>query len=118
MLQYSFQHTRRDQIWSTKRVPNAPEHQAGFKLAVPLADRHMRLALRAVVVTGRMARDNSTEAKPSFVWDITLSGEVPSINLRYSAGLRNLVDWRYGHPVGGDIQDLTVIQPGLTATAR
>ncbi len=109
-LQYSFQHTRLGDLTGDK-LANSPVHVAGGKLIVPLAGKALRLATRAVVEAGRLDRD-SERTDPGLIWDVVLSGEIDEFHMRYSAGVRNLLDWRVEHPVGEDVLDTRVRQPG------
>jgi outer membrane receptor protein involved in Fe transport len=112
-LQYSYQHTRLDEPFSARELPNSPAHLAGVKVIVPIFGRELRVASRVAVQSGRLDRDGDrTDA--AVIWDVTLSGAVSALGMRYNAGVRNLLGWRYSHPVGDDVLDLTVQQPGLS----
>jgi outer membrane receptor protein involved in Fe transport len=110
-LQYSYQRTRYDDPFDQREPPNSPEHLAGGWLIVPLAGKSLRLATRLAVEAGRLDRKGG-RTDPAVIWDLGLSGELPTFHLRYSAGLRNLLGWRLEHPVGEDLLDLRVDHTG------
>ncbi len=114
--QYSFQRTRKGGLFEGEAVENSPEHLAGVKLVVPLVARELQLATRLAVQSGRLDRDltRATATEPAVLWDFTLSGEVQALSMHYAAGLRNLLGWRYAHPVGGDVADRALDQRGIT----
>jgi len=43
---------------------------------------------------------------------VALSGEVRQAHLKYVLGARNLLDWKYEHPVGEEVLDTRIVQPG------
>ncbi len=96
-------------------VPNAPIHLAGAKFVLPLFNRRVRLASRFYLEIGRKNRDLD-ELPPTVLWDLVFSGELPALQLRYSAGIRNILNWSYSHPVGDELEELAVKQPGTSAT--
>jgi outer membrane receptor for ferrienterochelin and colicin len=112
-LQYSGQQTTSGQVWSGKRVANSPSHLVGAKLTAPLVLPSLLLTNRWVIDVGRLDREGNT-VDAAVLWDVVLSGSVASAGLRYSAGVRNLLDWDNRQPVGEDLSDLTVLQPGRT----
>jgi outer membrane receptor for ferrienterochelin and colicin len=65
------------------------------------------------VESGRLDREGD-ETDVALLWDLVLSGQVQAAHLRYAAGVRNLLDWRVAHPVGEDLRDVTLRQPGRT----
>ena len=111
-LQYSFQRTRLGDAFDGEEPANAPAHMAGGKLILPLAGKALRLSTRVMVESGRLDRDGE-RTDPAVIWDLILSGEVEPIHMRYSAGVRNLLDWRVEHPVGEDLLDTRVLPAGL-----
>ena len=113
VAQYSFQRTRIDALFDGEQLPNSPTHMGSVKLVAPITSRALRLASRVSTDLGRLDR-NLDEADPAVLWDLTLSGEGQGMGLRYSIGVRNLLDWRYTQPVGDDIPDLGVPQAGRT----
>ena len=115
-LGYSFQHSRVGNISDGDRLPNSPVHMAAPKVIVPVIGRDLQAATRLVVEAGRRDREG-TEIEPTIVWDLGLSGWLRAVEMRYSLIIRNLLNWRYGHPVGEEVLDLTYRQPGTTVLA-
>ncbi|MBM4395939.1 MAG: TonB-dependent receptor, partial [Deltaproteobacteria bacterium] len=114
--QYSFQRSRFGGIDGTE-PQNAPEHIAALKLVAPIAGRALRVATRAAFETGRLDRFGDRTPR-ALVWDLALSGEVAAAHLRYAVGARNLLDWRYSHPLGEEVDDPRRLQPGRTLFAE
>ena len=111
--QYSYQRTRLDNLADGSTLPNSPEHMAAIKLVAPLSAPEVRLATRLTFETGRLDREGDrTDA--SLLWDLSLSGDIAAAHLQYVAGVRNLLGWDVAHPVGEDVLDVTVAQPGRT----
>ncbi|MBT9557532.1 MAG: TonB-dependent receptor [Myxococcales bacterium] len=114
--QYSFQRTRLGDISDGESIPNSPEHLIGFKVIAPIARPSLLLASRLQLEVDRRTRDGEEGPVP-VLWDVVLSGAVTAAHLEYAVGVRNLLDWTYGHPVGDEVVDLTVRQPGRTLFA-
>ena len=114
---YGFQVTKHnvDGFLQGEDIPNAPVHLAGAKLVLPLFDRRVRLASRIYVEAGRQNRNHDT-LPATVLWDIMLSGELPALKMQYSAGIRNILNWDYSHPVGDELTELSIRQPGTSAT--
>ncbi|MFH1810786.1 MAG: TonB-dependent receptor [Pseudomonadota bacterium] len=109
--QYSFQRTRATDLLGAQTLPNSPEHLVGLKAVVPLAGRALIGAGRLYWEFGR--RDTlDHQLPPIALLDLTLSGRYQPLGLEYAAGLRNALDWEYRLPVGEDIADTTLRQPG------
>ena len=119
---YSFQRTRIGDLMSDAdeaRLTNSPEHLVGVRGVVPLIPELMTLAARLRVESPRLGRRIEVDGTQTLVEgdvpvlaDLVLSGEIPQIQLSWSAGVRNLFDWRFGYPGGGDLRQLFVPQPG------
>ncbi len=114
--QYSFQRTRLGDLADGDALPNSPEHLIGFKVIAPIARPSLLLASRLQIELDRRTRDGEDSPVP-VLWDVVLSGAITAAHLEYAVGVRNLLDWDYGHPVGDEIVDLTVRQPGRTLFA-
>ena len=74
-----------------------------------LASMAPRLALR---VDNKLQDDGSThlgQGDVPVIADVILSGEVRALHLSWGVGVRNLFDWRYGYPGGGDLRHLTFV---------
>lgn len=112
-LSYSWQRTRIDSLSASLTVPNSPVHLGSVKVVVPILGRELRLGSRLSVDAGRLDRLGA-QIQPILLWDVALSGKIPDVGLSYSAGVRNLLDWKYGYPVGREILDRQVAQQGLT----
>jgi outer membrane receptor protein involved in Fe transport len=113
---YSFQRTRVGSLADGDRLSNSPAHAFALKGAVPVTRGGPVLAQRLRVEAPRLDREgNATDT--ALLWDVTLTGDLPTWHLEYGVGVRNLLDWRVAHPVGGDLAPLTVPQPGRTLFA-
>lgn len=112
---YSWQRTRlgdMSNLWnSSATIPNSPSHLAGVKFVAPISYPGILLANRVLVESPRFDREANTTS-PAILWDLTFSGQLASVPVRYAAGVRNLLDWRYVHPVGDEIFDVNIRQPG------
>lgn len=132
---YSFQRTRIDNPFSdtrsgvdddedgaddSSRLSNSPEHLLSFKAAAPLVTNLATLATRLRIETGRQSRELTSDTKtdPAILWDLFLSGSVQRAHLSYAIGVRNVLDWEYDHPGGGDLLQLSIRQPGRTFFAQ
>jgi outer membrane receptor protein involved in Fe transport len=121
---YSFQRTRIGDLLSDApeaRLTNSPEHMASFRGAAPLIEELLTLAVRLRVESPRLGlrtfADGTTqlvEGDIPLLADVTLSGEVSAIGLRYAVGIRNLFDWQYRLPGGEDIAVPFIPQTGRT----
>ncbi len=115
--QYAYQRTRAggfgDVFTSDIPIPNSPEHLVGLKLIAPIVPRALTLASRLSVESGRVDRQGDRTPAIALV-DLSASGELVGLPLRYTFGVRNLLDARVLHPVGDDTPDVTIRQPGRT----
>jgi outer membrane receptor protein involved in Fe transport len=109
-----------------REVPNAPEHLASIRGAVPILSRALQASTRLSIEGPRWDRndDPSTTSapqgrtEPSAIWDIVLSGTETRWKLSYAFGVYNAFDWRYSVPVSKELQPLTTItQSGRTFLA-
>jgi outer membrane receptor protein involved in Fe transport len=100
-------------------ILNSPEHLAQVKLARPVVARLLTLGAEVDVASPRLRRDGSRTSSMVLA-NLTLSGRVRTAGLRYSLGMYNLLDWRYGAPVGAEYPDLTqeIQQAGRAFLAR
>jgi outer membrane cobalamin receptor len=137
---YSLQHSRYlsgaglSEIFGTtdspefRHVPNAPEHLASIKGAVPILS-HALLASTRISIEGprydRHDRNNDPndtapqgKTDPAAIWDFVLSGDEARWGLRYSLGIYNVFDWRYSVPVANEFKPIdTIVQNGRTLLA-
>jgi outer membrane receptor for ferrienterochelin and colicin len=107
-----------------RRVPNAPEHLASIRGAVPILSRALLASTRISIEGPRFDRHDESDdpvaqqsTEPSVVWDFVLSGEEPRWGLRYSFGLYNAFDWRYSVPISNEFTQNTMVQNGRTFLA-
>jgi outer membrane receptor protein involved in Fe transport len=116
-LMYGYQSTRYYQspppgsVGANTWVPNAPEHLASFRFAVPVVPGLATLASRATLEAPRrisLSADDKTDA--GVVWDVVLSGDIGRYNLRYTLGIYNLFDWRYAVPITPTTLSSTLVQ--------
>lgn len=112
--QYSFQRTRLTDLMTGEQIPNSPEHLGALKVFTTALGPAAVVSTRVVAEYGRLDRDLAL-TEPVLVADATLSGVVePLANLRYAISMRNLLDWQYTHPMGWNVQDARLPQPGRT----
>lgn len=110
--QVTLQRTRVGSPFGDEEVFNSPEQQVAAWLVLPLAkDGLLMWGNRGVVESGRLDRDGQ-RTDPMVLVDSTLSGSVGGF--RWSAGVRNLLDWRYTHPVSVSVRAPTIQQDGRT----
>lgn len=118
--QYTYQRARdggfAELFDNDARVPNSPEHLASVKLVAPVIARSLLLSNRVVYEASRLDR-NGDRTLPVVLWDVMFSGTASNLPIRWSAGLRNALDWRYVHPVGDEVLDATLRQAGRTFVA-
>lgn len=106
-----------------RHVPNAPEHLAALRGAVPIIGRQVLAATRLTFVGPRWdANDSVTDPEQrktdaAAVWDLVLSGDEPRWNLGWALGLYNAFDWRYSAPVSREFRQTTIVQEGRTVLA-
>ncbi len=117
---FSYQRTRPGTVGSLfeagANVPNSPRTGAALKLVVPIIARSLRLANRVVFEGPRIDRDGQ-QTTSAVKWDLVFSGEATPLALRWSFGVRNLLDWQIEHPVGDEILDPRIAQAGRTFAA-
>lgn len=125
---YSFQQSRyleANGADNLREVPNAPEHLASLRGAMPVVGRLLMLSTRLSFEGPRWDRNEFNDAmaeaqrrtEPAVLWDIVLSGQEQRAGLRYALGLYNALDWRYDVPVSSLIQPRTIQQNGRTILA-
>jgi hypothetical protein len=105
-------------------VPNAPEHLASIRGAVPRLSHALLATTRLSLEGPRFDRhDESDDAiaqdtsDPAVIWDFVLSGEEQRWGLRYALGLYNAFDWRYSLPTGNEFRQNRIVQNGRTVLA-
>ncbi|MBU0551372.1 TonB-dependent receptor [Myxococcota bacterium] len=115
--QYAFQRTADGDLSGAfdphNAITNSPIHLAGGKIVIPLVGRALRLAHRLVFESGRLDRERQV-TDPALLADVIFSGEAAGLPLRYSFGVRNLLDWRHDHPAGDEIPDVRLRMSGRT----
>ena len=133
---YSAQHSRylpstsRSDVFGSKdnaafrRVPNAPEHLASIRGAVPLLSRALLATTRLSIEGPRFDRHDASDdpiaqdtSDPAVIWDFVLSGEEQRWGLRYALGLYNAFDWRYSLPTSNEFRQNRIVQNGRTVLA-
>jgi len=107
-----------------RHVPNAPEHLASIRGAVPILSHALLASTRISVEGPRFDRhDQASDATSqrqtdaAAIWDLVLSGDEPRWGLRYSLGIYNVFDWRYSVPVSAEFTQNTIVQNGRTLHA-
>jgi hypothetical protein len=129
---YSFQHSqymKSDSLGdlvayarnpALREVPNAPEHLAAVRAAVPILSRALLATTRLAFQGPRFDRNDTNDAPPqgrteaSLIWDLVVSGGEQRWGLRYNVGLYNLLDWKYSVPVSPEFRQTTLVQNGRT----
>ncbi len=112
-FQHSMQRTREGSLISGSAISNSPEHLLALKGAAPIVPGLVTAATRLRAETPRVT---STRARTEWalLWDLTVTGEVPSAPLRFGLGVRNLLDWQHNHPGGVELRMPHLPQPGRT----
>ncbi len=133
--QYSYQHTayvastglgdvlaqKRNE--SLRDVPNAPEHLASIKGAVPILSRALLASTRITFTGPRWDRyDQPTDpaqgrTESAVLWDFVFSGSESRWGLSYAVGVYNAFDWRWSVPVSPEFRETTIPQSGRTFLA-
>jgi outer membrane receptor protein involved in Fe transport len=113
---YGYQRARyRERTGAEARLINAPEHLGSLRGAAPIVPGIAVLAGRlSIEGPRRISLDDDQETEPAVVTDAIVSGEVTRYDLRYSAGVYNLFDWRYDVPITEGAPSSTLIQQGRT----
>lgn len=116
----SLQRTRQGAVFEdedpdgeTTRFDNSPELLASLQGATPLF-AGVLLATRLRFEGPRLEADLETETELAILWDVMLTGQLASPSLEWSAGVRNLADWRSGHPGGEELLQGAIPLAGRT----
>lgn len=117
-MAYGFQRTRLEDPFAKlpKRLTNSPDYLASIKAAAPIGS-NATLASRLRGESPRLT-EARTWTTPALLWDLTATGDVPSAQLSWSLGVRNVLDWEVEHPGGADLAQVGVPQPGRTFFAE
>lgn len=96
-------------LLNNPRLKNAPEHLAGLRGVMPIVPELASIGLRVTLEGARRVTyaDNPTTetnesaelTKPSFVADLTLSGNVKRLGVGYVFGVYNVANQRYDLPI-------------------
>ncbi len=123
--QYSFQRSRYvGDDAGLREVPNSPTHLASVKGGVPIIGKTLRGMSRVTLEGSRYDRNETDGDAPQgrtdagLIWDLVLSGEAMSGQVRYNLGVYNIADWHYSAPVSGEFRMLTLPQAGRTLLAN
>jgi outer membrane receptor protein involved in Fe transport len=116
-LNHSMQRTRVGSLLDGDEFTNSPEHLIGLKAATPLVPGIAIAATRLRAESPRLTVYD-THTHWALLWDVTLTGDLPTAPVSYGLGVRNLLDWKYDHPGGFELRMPAVPQPGRTAYAR
>jgi outer membrane cobalamin receptor len=111
----SLQNARRGDLISGDELTNSPFLLASLKAAAPVGFGTAASRLR--FESSRLSSAD-TRTDPALLWDVMLTGSVANIGLDWGFGVRNLLDWQYGHPGGEDLLQQSVPQPGRTIYAE
>ncbi len=115
--QYSLQRTGEgeamDLLGNYRPISNSPNHLGALQLIAPIARPSIQLANRLIFEGPRVDREGE-RTDPAVLWDVVLSGRIPDLPFRYALGVRNVLDWTIQHPVGEEILDVRLRQPGRT----
>jgi outer membrane receptor protein involved in Fe transport len=113
-----------------REVPNAPEHLASLKGAVPVLARALEASTRLTLTSARWDRNDQPfdpktlqpaptqgQTEPALLWDLVLSGTEQRWGLSYALGVYNAFDWRWSVPVSPEFRQTTIPQSGRTFLA-
>lgn len=109
-----YQHTRAGGLLDGDELTNAPAYMASLKAAAPLLPGQVTAATRLRYETGRL-QTTGDRTDPFVLWDLVLTGSVPSFRLDWAMGVKNLLDWQYAYPGGDEVVMAALPQPGRTA---
>ena len=102
---------------SEEVVDSAPAHLATGRLMLPLGNNgNLRLATQATYQSARGSAKEGAENGEALLLGVGLSGELQ--NLRYFAGVQNLLDSRYALSLGTERAAAPVPQYGRTFTLQ
>lgn len=102
---------------SEEVVDSAPAHLATGRLLLPLGNNgNLRLATQATYQSARGTAKEGAENGEALLLGVGLSGELQ--NLRYFAGVQNLLDSRYALSLGTERAAAPVPQYGRTFTLQ
>jgi hypothetical protein len=116
-LNHSVQRTRVESLIDGEEFTNSPEHLMGLKAATPLVPGIAIAATRLRAESPRLTVYGS-HTRWALIWDVTLTGDLPTAPVSYALGVRNLMDWKVAHPGGFELRMPAVPQPGRTAYAK
>ncbi len=114
-----------EQAPGLREVPNAPNHLASIKGAVPILSRALMLMTRLSFEAPRFDRNDTDEAgaapqgkTPSaFLWDFVFSGSESRWGLTYAIGVYNAFDAQWSVPISAEYRQTTMPQSGRTLLA-
>ncbi len=123
-FQQSFQRTRVGDLVEGEELDNSPVHLFAFKGAAPIVPGTTWASTRFRAESPRQLREGAGEDPGApeatgwvYLWDLTVTGEVPVISAEYGLGVRNLLDWQVDQPTGDDLRMTSVPLPGRTLFA-
>jgi outer membrane receptor for ferrienterochelin and colicins len=93
-----------------------PAHTASGRLLLPLGDGRVRLSTQVTYQSARSAGPGGADSGEAVLLGVGVSGELS--NLRYFAGVQNLLDERYQLPVSAESSSGPVPQYGRTFTLQ
>lgn len=120
---YSYQRSRYVQnTGQLRHVPNAPEHLASCKFAVPIVPRVVTFANRLSIDGGRYdSKDQPNDPAQgrtdgAAVWDAVLTAQTEAgVGLwTFALGVYNAFDRRYSVPLSREYRQASVVQNGRT----
>lgn len=118
-VNYGYQRARLLDPMGEQLVVNTPEHLASARAVAPIVPGILQLAARTTLESPRPLRGGGLTGQQEFspwavVADVVASGRVERFGLRYSVGVYNLFDWRYGLPADEAFAHRLAPQPGRT----
>jgi outer membrane receptor protein involved in Fe transport len=120
---YGYQHSQFINVTdpalaANPRLINAPEHNAGAKVVVPILPDVLLLGARASLSAPRRIDYQTDDLTDwALIADTTVSGTVSKFGLHYVFGVYNLFDWKYAVPVSTTYASRTMPQNGRTFLA-
>ncbi len=117
LVRGSYSHQRVTDGNTGDPLANAPRHLAGVNVAVPLAARAVTLASDMTYVGSRLTLAG-LQVDGAWVANANVRFRPRGSRMTISAGVRNLFDTEYTHPVGVEFVQHAIEQNGRTAIAR
>ncbi len=106
-----------------REVPNAPEHLASLRAAVPILSRALSLMTRVSFegprydTNDRVDLPTQSRTESGIFWDFVFSGSEARWGINYSLGVYNAFDSRARYPVSNEFRQRTIPVTGRSLLA-